>query len=147
MSGLPFRLELRREVGGVRYYDDSFSSAPGSCIAAIDAVTGPKVMIIGGHDRMLDLSQLAEHLAKCSSIRKVVLIGASAKRTAEAFDAAGFTNYVVTDAKTMPEVIAEARKHTQSGDAVVLSPAFPSFDMFKNFEDRGNKFNEAVEAL
>lgn len=147
-KGLPFRIELRREVKGVEFYNDSFATGPGACLAAIEAITKSKVMIIGGYDRGLELSELAEGLIRNrSTIAKVILIGASAKRTAEVLKNAGFENYVLCEAKNMDEIVQFAYQSARSGDAVVLSPAFASFDMFKNFEERGLKFNEAVENL
>lgn len=147
-SGLPFRIEFRREVNGVRYYNDSFATGQGAMIAALEAIKEPKVMIIGGYDRMLDLTHLGKAIkASESAIRKVILIGASRERTAEVLLAAGFTNFIQCDAATMPEIVASAKSEAQAGDAVVLSPAFASFDMFKNFEERGKRFNEAVEVL
>src|ERR1700741_4499183 len=94
-SGLPFRIELRREVNKVRYYNDSFATGQGATIAAIDAIKEPKVLIIGGYDRGLDLTELAEEVVAASeSIRKVVLIGVAAERTAQLFTEHGFTNFV-----------------------------------------------------
>lgn len=147
-SGLPYRIELRREVNGVKYFNDSFATAPGAAIAAMNAINEPKVMIIGGYDRGLPLEELAEAIKqKGDSIRKIVLIGASADRTAEVFAQKGLTNFVHCRAKSMPEIVATATSEAQPGDAVVLSPSFASFDMFKNFEERGNFYNEAVAAL
>lgn len=147
-SGLPFRIEFRAEKNGVKYYNDSFATGQGATIAAIEAIKEPKVMIIGGHDRNLELTELANALIKnAGSIRKVLLIGASAQRTASVLDDNGFTNYVMSTANTMLEIVKDAQALAQPGDSVVLSPAFASFDMFKNFEDRGIKFNQAVEQL
>lgn len=148
-SSLPFRIEFRREVNGVRYYNDSFASGPGSCVAAYEAVPGPKVMIIGGFERNLPLDELAEALKRQpNELRKALLIGASAKRVAkEVFDKYGLKNYQLSEAKDMAAIVKEATALAQPGDAIVLSPAFASFDMFNNFEERGCKFNEAVEAL
>lgn len=147
-SSLPYRIELRREIDGIRYYNDSFATGVGATVAAIEAIDGFKIMILGGFDRGLVLDELAENLViRENEIRKVVLIGASADRLAEVLTKHGFTNYVHCPAKTMPEVVDFAKQQAQPGDAVVLSPAFASFDMFKNFEERGNRFNEAVEAL
>jgi UDP-N-acetylmuramoylalanine--D-glutamate ligase len=147
-GGLPFRIEFRREVDGIRYYNDSFASGPPASIAAIEAVDGMKVVIMGGYDRGLSLDSLAEDLKRLqSNVRKIVLIGSSAKRTAEVFTEHGYLNFVLSDAKDMPAIVKHATALSSSGDAVILSPAFASFDMFKNFEDRGKKFNEAVENL
>lgn len=147
-SGLPFRIELRREVAGIRYYNDSFATGPGATIAAVHAIPGPKVMIIGGYERGLDLSELAGTLAGTrAEIRKVLLIGDSAKRVSEELDRAGFKNYMLSEGKDMASIVKEATGLAKDGDAVVLSPAFASFDMFKNFEQRGRKFNESIETL
>lgn len=146
-TGLPHRLELVREVDSVRYYNDSFGSDPFATIAAIDAIPGNKVMIVGGYERMIPLEALAQHVAKSKGIRSLLLIGQSAARVAEALQKAGYQNFHVSTAKTMAEVVAEARRLAQKGDAVVLSPGFASFDMFKNFEDRGLQFTEVVGGL
>lgn len=147
-SGLPYRIEFRKEVGGVRYYNDSFASGPGATLAALQAIPEPKVVIMGGYDRGLDLVEFADDVRKLASgIRKVIIIGASGERLAENFERQAFKNYQLLDAKTMPEIVRQATSLAHPGDAVLLSPAFASFDMFKNFEERGKAFNEAVEAL
>jgi UDP-N-acetylmuramoylalanine--D-glutamate ligase len=147
-SGLPNRLETVRELDGITYYNDSFASDPYATEAAMDAIAGRKVLIVGGYERMLPLEQFAETVAKHDKdIAGVLLIGQSAVRVAEAFKKAGFTNFRITTATTMPEIVTTARGMAKSGDAVLLSPGFASFDMFKNFEVRGNAFKEAVHAL
>jgi UDP-N-acetylmuramoylalanine--D-glutamate ligase len=147
-SGLPHRLELVRELDGVKFYNDSFASGPDAAMAALDAIHEPKVMVMGGFDRGLPL----EHLAKAAvshndDIRKIVLIGASGQRLAGEFEKAGFANYFIEESKSIPEIVATAKTFADSGDAVLFSPGFASFDMFKNFEDRGLQFKSAVEKL
>lgn len=147
-SGLPYRIELRREVNGVRYYNDSFASNPPATIAALRSVPGPKVIIVGGFDRGLDISALATELQQQDgAVRSVILIGAAAERTAQALRDAGFRAFDICHARNMADIVSAASAAAQPGDAVVLSPGFASFDMFKNFEDRGDRFNEAVAAL
>lgn len=147
-SGLPNRLEFVREVKDVRYYNDSFASAPGATAAAITAIPGEKVMIVGGFDRGLDLSELARaFVLHQEKIRRVVAIGASAPTVEEALRAHGFTNYDVLKTKDLGEVVSHAQSAAQPGDAVIFSPGFPSFDMFKDFEDRGTKFKDVVHGL
>ncbi len=147
-SGLPYRIEFRREQGGVRYYNDSFAATPHAPVAAIEAIPGKKVVIIGGFDRGLDLNDLAAALHRLQhQIRRVLLVGASAARTAVALKQHGFTNITLSNTDKMDTIVAEATGMAEEGDAVVLSPGFPSFDMFKNFEDRGRQFNEAVDKL
>lgn len=146
-EGLPYRIELRREVQGISYYNDSFATGPPASLAAMAAIPGKKIMIFGGHDRGLNLNELAEAVAADQNIGKVLLIGASAQRLADCLDEHGFTNYTLSSARDMPTVVQQATKLASSGDAVVFSPGFASFDMFKNFEERGRQFNAAVEAL
>lgn len=147
-TGLPFRIELRREVDGVKYYNDSFATGPPATVAAINAIPGMKVLIIGGHDRNLPLNELTEVIAEHKNdIRNVLLVGASAERTAQAMRDANLTNFTLSDAATMPQMVADATALAQPGDSVVLSPAFASFGLFKNFEDRGIQFNDAVAML
>jgi UDP-N-acetylmuramoylalanine--D-glutamate ligase len=147
-SGLPFRIELRGEVKGVRYYNDSFASAPGASIAAMHAIPGKKVMIIGGFDRMLELGDFVKELKAMKDIRKVVVIGQAGKRLIQEFESAKFTNFAdMTLLSTMSEIVKFASAQAQKGDAVILSPGFASFDMFQNFEDRGKQFNAAVKKL
>ncbi|HSW85499.1 MAG TPA: UDP-N-acetylmuramoyl-L-alanine--D-glutamate ligase [Candidatus Saccharimonadales bacterium] len=146
--GLPYRLESRREVNGIRYYNDSFASGPPATIAAVEAIPGTKVMIIGGYDRNLKLDEFAKDLVRLKTgIRKVLLIGDSAQRTSKVLTKNGFDNFEMSKATEMAEIVSEASELAQTGDAVVLSPGFASFDMFKNFEDRGNQFNRAVSNL
>lgn len=147
-SGLEHRLEFVREVSDVSYYNDSFASATGASSAALEAIHSPKVLIAGGYDRGVDLHDMAKNIHEfAGSIRKVLLIGASAQRLAAALRETGYDNYEISDAKTMGGIVAQASAIACSGDAVVLSPGFPSYDMFKNFEDRGLQFKSCVRAL
>ncbi|HSX44189.1 MAG TPA: UDP-N-acetylmuramoyl-L-alanine--D-glutamate ligase [Candidatus Saccharimonadales bacterium] len=147
-SSLPFRIELRREVNGVKFYNDSFASAPDASIAAMEAIPENKVMIIGGFERGLDLREIAEYLTSHNeNIRKVVLIGATADRIADNLKRSGFENFEFCREKSMEAIVTVAQKYAKTGDGIVLSPGFASFDMFKNFEDRGIQFNDAVEKL
>ncbi len=147
-TGLPYRIELRREVDGVRYYNDSFATAPDATVAAVEAISGHKVMILGGFERGLNLNKLASIIAEHGSkVRKVVVIGASGDRLIEALEKANFHNYIRSQAKDMATIVNQAKEQAQPNDAVVLSPGFASFDMFKNFEERGVAFNDSVKAL
>ena len=145
--GLPFRIELRKKIEGMSFYNDSFASQPSATIAAIEAIHEPKVLIIGGQDRMLDLADLAKALQSSKSIRSVILIGESAARTSQTLEKQSFENFELSSVKDMESIVKLAQSKAKKGDAVVLSPGFPSFDMFKNFEDRGNQFNTVVDKL
>lgn len=146
-TGLPHRLELVREVGGVRYYNDSFSTGLHATEAAINAVPGPLVAIVGGFERHLPLESFASFAASASNVRQFLVIGQSGKRLMNAFVNAGVKNATESQAKTMNEVLEDARHIAKQGDAILLSPGFASFDMFKNFEERGDHFRTIVNDL
>ena len=147
-TGLPHRLEFVREAGKVKYFNDSFASAPPAAEAAITAIKGKKVMIMGGFDRDLPLDKLVATLKKHSSdIRSVLLIGQSAARLSEELRAADYTNFKLSRATTMKQIVRDAHGLAKPGDSVVLSPGFPSFDMFKDFEERGLLFKQEVTTL
>lgn len=147
-SGLEHRLELVRETEGIKYYNDSFASAPDASIAAIDAIPDNKVLILGGYDRMSSLDDLALAVKRHEAeIRKTLLIGASAQRIADAFKKIAYVNFEILPAKTMQEIISSSKNIAQPGDSIVFSPGFASFDMFKNFEDRGLQFKKVVKSL
>lgn len=146
-QGLPFRLEKRRTINEVEYYNDSFASNPRATIAAIKTINRPKILIVGGKDRGLNLTNLTDTISRSSSIKKVIVIGEAGPRLATELHKKDYTNIELTDAKSMNDIVLLAQSFAKSGDAVVLSPGFPSFDMFKDFEDRGVQFNNAVELL
>lgn len=147
-EGLPHRLKFIRNVDGVRYFDDNYSSAPGAAIAAIRSFTEPEVLILGGYDKKVDFHELAEVVAKQANIKHIILMGQTRHRLAAAFDAAGVSApYDVTDASTLEPVIADARNAATFGDVVIMSPGCASFGMFRNFSDRGNQFVALVEAM
>jgi len=146
--GLPHRLEMVREVDGVHYYNDSFSSAPGATVAALEAIPGHKVMIIGGLDKGLDLNELARSvLMHQKEIRRVIIIGEIGPRLVTTLQAHAFTNFDILKHVAITDIVKHARETAQSGDKVVFSPGTSSFDMFKDFEDRGLKYKDAVNAL
>ena len=149
-TGLKNRLEFLGDRQGVQYYNDSFASAPDAAMAAIKALPSAKVAIIGGFDRGLDLKYIIDEVInedKKGLIRKVLLIGASSKRLAQEMTENGFSNFQVTESKDMNEIVKIASSLAKSGDTVLLSPGFASFDMFKNFEVRGQAFVDAVAKL
>lgn len=147
-KGLPHRLEFVREVRGVKYYDDSQATGPGSCIAALHALSSfPTVLILGGADKGLDLSELLDEL---NNLRhKVVLIGESSNNLEKQLKETGFANFTnLGTGSTMPDIVNVATNllDGQKGN-VLLSPAHASFDMFKSYQDRGDQFKLAVSKL
>jgi UDP-N-acetylmuramoylalanine--D-glutamate ligase len=144
-SGLPHRLKFVREVGGVRYYDDSIATTPSSAVAALRSFTGPKVIILGGSSKGSDFSILAREMVQHQVY--ALLIGDEASAIAAALDAEHVTTYEVIEHATMPVIIERARALAQPGSVVLLSPSSASFGLFKNYADRGDQFVAAVNAL
>ncbi len=133
------RCEFIIERNGVSYYNDSKATNPEASNVAIGAFNGKRtVLIAGGRDKNTPLDEFCELIKK--NIEKVVLIGEAAQRFAEALNGAGFKNIVFS--KTLEEAIDEAGRETP--DVVLFSPACASFDMFKNYEVRGDVFRDYV---
>ena len=148
-AGLPHRIEFVRELNGIRYFNDSYASNLHATEVAIDSLEGKKVVIVGGYDRMMDLGHFGGFLQNHSSeIRGLLVVGASGQRFATALEQAGYNNFKLLPADTsMQNAVQEARDLAELGDSVVLSPGFASFDMYKNFTERGERFKQVVEAL
>ncbi len=147
-TGLPHRMQLVRELHGVAYVDDSYSSTPAAAEAAVAAFDQPLVAILGGynkHNQSGDFDKLAEGV-KRANVRHVLLVGETASDIKAALDKIGFSDYSPGFA-SMGEIVEAAAKHAKSGDVVLLSPGCASFDMFRNFTDRGEQFMAAVQAL
>lgn len=144
-KGLPHRLQFVREVSGVKYYDDSIATTPSSAIAALRAFDAHKVIILGGSSKGSDFAELAEELNHHNV--KAILIGDEANKIAAACQNAGFSNFEIIDKPTMANLVYRAQLLSKPGSVVLLSPASASFDMFKNYTDRGEQFQAAVEML
>lgn len=145
-DGLPHRLKFVREVSGVKYYDDSIATTPGSAIAAIAAFPEPKVLILGGSYKGADFTELVEKVLG-GNVKKVLLIGEEATRISEIFNKAGYAAFEVCMEISFTEVVERAAQNAAAGDVVILSPACASFGQFKSYVDRGDQFIAAVEQL
>ena len=146
-TGLPHRLKFVAEKNGVRYYDDSIATTPGSAIAALRAFEAPKVLIVGGYDKGVDYDEMATEIAK-QTVRAVIIIGANAAKIEQSLcQASVAATIVVLGQTTMVDAVAQAGQLSRPGDVVILSPAAASFGMFKNYVDRGEQFVTAVEKL
>lgn len=143
-EGLDHRLKLIAEKAGVKYYDDSIATTPGSAIAALRAFAQPKVIILGGSDKGVDYRELVEVCGQTQT--QVIAIGQTGAKIAELCRQDG-VEVVELGQTTMSEVVAVAQEKAKPGSVVILSPASASFDMFKNYADRGDQFIEAVSAL
>ncbi|MCQ4295736.1 UDP-N-acetylmuramoyl-L-alanine--D-glutamate ligase [Pseudomonas stutzeri] len=144
-AGLPHRCQWVGQRGDVAYYDDSKATNVGAALAAIEGlgadIEGKLVLIAGGDGKGADFSGLRAPIARYC--RAVVLLGRDAQRLAEAL--AGAT--ILVHVASLEEAVQRAAECAEAGDAVLLSPACASLDMFKNFEERGRLFAAAVEAL
>ncbi len=144
-AGLEHRLELVRELGGVKYYDDSFGTTPETAMVAMEAIKEPKIIILGGYDKGASFDELAKSLLE-SNVKKALLIGDTADKIRQSLDQAGFSDYI-DGGRTIAQIVSRARQSASPGDAVLLSTACASFDMFENYIDRGDKFKQAVQRL
>lgn len=142
-TGLPHRLKYVTEKHGVKYYDDSIATTPGSAIAAIASFEEPKVLILGGKDKGADYTELIEACALSAST--VIAIGSNGPSIAQLCEEAGVA--YVEEQGDMATIVEVASGIAQPGSVVVLCPAASSFDMFTSYVDRGNQFIAAVEAL
>jgi UDP-N-acetylmuramoylalanine--D-glutamate ligase len=141
-DGLGHRTALVAEIAGVRYYDDSKGTNVGASVAALKGLREPMaVLIAGGRDKLGAYEPLIAALREKG--RALVLIGEAAPRIAEA--AAGVLP--VARAASMADAVRAARELARPGDAVLLSPACSSFDMFRDYKDRGDAFVRAVRAI
>lgn len=147
-KGLPHRLELVRRLDGVDYYNDSFSSAPAATVAAILSFESPEILILGGIDKGADFSELVSELEKRDNIKQILLVGAIRHKLEKLLKKAGISEVVqALDVQTMEEIVNIAKQAAKSGDVVILSPGCASFDMFRDFYDRGNQFRSLVQSL
>jgi UDP-N-acetylmuramoylalanine--D-glutamate ligase len=138
---LAHRMELVAKTAGVLFYDDSKGTNVGAVVAALDGFPRRVVLIAGGRDKGGDYAPLAAAMARVG--RAAVLIGEAADKIATAFHAV----VPVQRAATMEEAVQLASHLASPGDAVVLSPACSSFDMFRDYAHRAQVFREAVERL
>lgn len=137
------RIEYVAEIGGVKYYNDSKGTNPDAAIQAIRAMNRPTCLIGGGYDKQ---SEYEEWIGAFEGkVKKLVLIGATAKKIARACARMGFTDYVFAD--SLQEAVDICHDTAADGDAVLLSPACASWDMFDSYEQRGKLFKEMVRAL
>jgi UDP-N-acetylmuramoylalanine--D-glutamate ligase len=142
--GLPHRCQFVGEAGGVRYYDDSKGTNVGASIAAINGLADSAekiVLIAGGDGKGADFAPLESVVAK--QCRAVVLIGEAASEIEQTLTAA----VTCVHAESMSAAVAQSAQLAAAGDAVLLSPACASFDMFNSFEHRGEVFKDAVTTL
>ncbi len=147
-SGVNHRLEFVKEINGVKWYNDSIASSPTRTIAGLNSFDEEIVLIAGGYDKHLDYKPLAQPII--NKVSKLILLGqTSDKIYHEVTQLLNLKNKKMDIFKTtaLEEAVNKAKEVSKKGDIVLFSPASASFDMFKNFEERGNKFKDLVNKL
>ena len=142
-AGVEHRIEFVRELDGVTYINDSKGTNPASTIRAIEAMTRPTVLILGGYDKHADFSGLFACFP--GRVRACVVLGQTKAQILAAAQSAGYGG-ICHAADTFAQTVDMARSLAGPGDAVLLSPACASWGMFDNFEQRGRMFKEIVNA-
>ncbi|MCG5053880.1 MAG: UDP-N-acetylmuramoyl-L-alanine--D-glutamate ligase [Myxococcales bacterium] len=138
---LPHRMEMVGQVDGVQYFDDSKGTNVGAAVAALTGFPRPVVLIAGGRDKGGSYAPLAETMGRVG--RAVVVLGEAAGRIAEAMQGVMHVEH----AHSMEDAVRKAAALAAAGDAVVLSPACSSFDMFRDYAERGERFAAAIRKL
>lgn len=147
-AGVEHRIEFVRELGGVKYYNDSIASSPTRTIAGLNAFDRPVVLIAGGYDKHIPFEPMAPYV--CDKVKVLLLSGPTADKIEAAvtadphYDAAHTGILRVAD---MAEAVAKAHELAKPGDIVTLSPACASFDAYPNFVKRGLHYKELVMGL
>lgn len=144
-TGVAHRLELVREHNGVRYYNDSIATSPSRAVAGIRAFDRPVILIAGGYDKNLPFDEFAKVVVERA--KAVFLIGEAAEKIARAIAAQPGKAPPVAFCATLEEAVSRAKAESRPGDVVLLSPACASYDMFPNFEARGERFRKVVHEL
>ncbi len=143
-GGLPSRQEIIATVGGVIYINDTTSTTPTAALYALKASTSPTIWITGGDTKNLPFDELITEIKNNPLLKKIVILGSKniPDYTGELESIAG--DKIVGTAASMSQAIGMAQSHAESGDNILLSPGFASFDLFQNEFDRGRQFNDIV---
>ncbi len=142
-AGVAHRIEFVCEKNGVAYYNDSKGTNPDAAIKGIQAMNRKTLLIGGGYDKDSEYEEWIE--AFDGKVKKLVLLGQTREKIAEAARRVGFEDIILVD--TLEEAVKVCAENANEGEAVLLSPACASWGMFKNYEERGDKFKEYVKAL
>ncbi|OGV97308.1 MAG: UDP-N-acetylmuramoylalanine--D-glutamate ligase [Nitrospinae bacterium RIFCSPLOWO2_02_FULL_39_110] len=140
-SGIPHRMEFVREIEGIKFINDSKGTNVGATIKSIESFNEPIILIAGGKDKGSDYLPLKPLIE--DRVKFLILIGEAKKKMASVMN--GFRN--ILNAESFEEAVNEAFDKAEKGDVVLLSPACASFDMFRDYEDRGEQFRKIVESL
>lgn len=143
-KGLEHRLEFVGSYNGVTYYNDSFSTVPETTTAAIQSFSKPIILIVGGSEKGSDYRELGNVILN-SQVKTLIVIGAMTQRILNAVS--GYSGQIITGLTSMHDIVEKAQKAAEPGDIVLLSPACASFDMFKNYKERGELFTYEVSQI
>jgi len=144
--GLEHRMEFVKNVSGVRYLNDSAAVNPGSATAALETTGRNTILIAGGKERGLDYSNFCKAIKKYA--KSVILIGENKNKISKVIKSGGASKSIrIIFANSMSEAVRLAHREGKPGDIVLLSPASASFDMFKDYGERGEVFKRAVKKL
>ncbi len=141
--GVEHRIEFVRELDGVRYINDSKGTNPASTIRAIEAMTRPTVLILGGYDKHADFHELFTYFG--TRVKAIVVLGQTQRQILDTARDAGYAGEIRA-CDTFEQTVATCRALAAPGDAVLLSPACASWGMFDNYEQRGRIFKDIVNA-
>jgi UDP-N-acetylmuramoylalanine--D-glutamate ligase len=141
-KNIPHRMEQVARVKGSLYINDSKATNVNSVWYALDSIPGPVIWIVGGQDKGNDYTVLADLVS--NKVKTIVCLGKDNKKIINAFSGKGPE---VIDTHSMEEAVEQSYRISRPGDTVLLSPACASFDLFRNYEDRGDQFKEAVRKL
>ena len=149
-KGVEHRIEFVRELNGVKWYNDSIGSSPTRTIAGLLSFPKKVILIAGGYDKNLDYTELGKYIV--DKVDVLILLGQTKKKireaTIEEYKLRGIEpNIPIVECDSLEETIKKAYEFSNDGDIVLFSPASASFDMFKNFMERGDKFKEIVNLL
>ena len=147
-QGVEHRLELVREIDGVKWYNDSVSSSPTRTIAGLNSYNEEIVLIAGGYDKNLDYTPIAKPIVE--KVTTLILLGQTSGKIYDAVKAElekQNKNLNIYMCDSLEETVKKAQKYAKKGQIVLFSPASASFDMFKNFADRGEKFKNLVNKI
>ncbi|GFR36380.1 hypothetical protein TCEA9_21920 [Thermobrachium celere] len=147
-AGVEHRIEFVREVNGVKFYNDSIASSPARTLAGLKSFKKKVILIAGGYDKNIPFEPLAEE--GIDYIKCLVLMGKTKDKIKDAFLRVMQERKIdlpIVIADSLEDAVFKAYKSASEGDIITLSPACASFDMFKNFEERGRKFKEIVNKI
>jgi UDP-N-acetylmuramoylalanine--D-glutamate ligase len=144
-KGVPHRLELVRELGGVKYVNDTAATMPDAAVAGINSFSGNIILIAGGMDKNLDFKEFAKSISE--KVKKVVFLKGDATEKIKRELGNSVSKCVDSEFDDLKAAVLRAKNLAGPGDIVLFSPGATSFNMFKNEIDRGDKFREAVENL